>query len=136
MKKFFFIVFCAAFIVSGCERQPSSPANPYSGTKWSKSYSSSGIFDAYQRVLSFTDNEYNYYIADINGNFDYMKDAGTYTYNGSTITFSSNNQIHSTSGINDRLRRATVSGNMITVSYQSIYTNGGTYDYTIDLMKN
>ena len=136
MKRNLFIVICIAFVFSGCERQPiqSANQNPYSGTKWSKTqtvYTGDFLY-----VLSFTDGDYNYYTADVNGNFKNMVDAGTYTYSGNSITMSSNNQVNSTSGVNNRLRRATVSGNLMTVSYQTIYTNGGTYDYTINLMKN
>ena len=136
MKRNLFIVICIAFVFSGCERQPiqSANQNPYSGTKWSKTHT---VYTGdFLYVLSFTDGDYNYYTADVNGNFKNMVDAGTYTYSGNSITMSSNNQVNSTSGVNNRLRRATVSGNLMTVSYQTIYTNGGTYDYTINLMKN
>lgn len=136
MKKLFVLLVMAALIITGCDRQPVQPTsqNPYNGTKWSKAETvATGNF---QYVLSFTENSYDYYVADVNGNFKYSVDAGTYSYSGNSISFSTNNQINRPSGVNNRLKRASVSGNIMTITYNTIYSSGGTYEYTETLMKN
>lgn len=132
MKKIILLslaVFSLMFI--SCTTEKEDP-NPYNGTKWTKTYDSS-YGDSYMYVLEFTNTEFSYYRADINGGYQSGMSSGPYTYNGNTITI--NNVRNNASPLDEYFTGATVSGNMITLKSYWISSKGERFDDEMTLMK-
>lgn len=103
-------------LVIGCNK--SNQHNPFAGTKWSAPQAYSSNF----YVLTFSDNEYNFYDADENLNFKRYLDTGTYTFEENSITANSSgeylsSEMYSSSWI---VLNATLSVDLLTVRFRFI----------------
>lgn len=99
-------------MIAGCTSE-NKDINPYAGTMWSKSYHSTFTDEDYMHVIEFSDTDFSYYEADINGGYKSGMTQGTYTYSGDIITI--NNVRMNTSILDEYITGATVSGNMLTL---------------------
>ena len=87
IKKVSFFVVCVLFLAVGCNK--SNRHNPFAGTRWSAPMSSY-FKDLY--VISFSDADYNYYMADENGVFSHYLDKGTYTFEDNNLSAQSSGE--------------------------------------------
>ena len=121
MKKVWTIlIFALTIVMYGCDKEDKTDPNPYNGTVWTKSYESIFGDEPYMYVIEFTDKDFSYYEADINGNFKKSKADGTYTYEGNEITIK-----NAKTAYGDIITGATVSGKMLTLHYYWISSSDG-----------
>ena len=87
IKKVSFFAGCVLLLAVGCNK--SNSHNPFDGTRWSAPMSSY-FKDLY--VISFSDAEYNFYMADENGVFSHYLDKGTYTFEDNSLSAQSSGE--------------------------------------------
>lgn len=131
MKKIISLAIFALFLtLVGCAEKE---VNPYAGTKWSKSYHSSFSDEDYMYVMEFTETDFSYYEADINGGYKSGMTQGKYTYSGSEITI--DNVRDKTSILDEYITGATVVGNVLTLHTYWISNDGVRYDSEVVMAK-
>ena len=132
MKKVILLFATALLGLISCTKEEGS-SNPYAGTKWSKSYYSSFSDENYMYVIEFTETDFSYYEADINGGYKSGMTQGKYTYSGNEITI--NNVKDNTSILGEYITGATVAGNVLTLHTYWIASNGKRYGEVMVMVK-
>lgn len=131
MKKIISLaIFALVLTLVGCTEKE---VNPYAGTKWSKSYHSSFSDEDYMYVMEFTETDFSYYEADINGGYKSGMTQGKYTYSGSEITI--DNVRDKTSILDEYITGATVVGNVLTLHTYWVSNDGVRYDSEVVMAK-
>ena len=84
-------------------------------------------------VMEFTETDFSYYEADINGGYKSGMTQGKYTYSGSEITI--DNVRDKTSILDEYITGATVVGNVLTLHTYWISNDGVRYDSEVVMAK-
>lgn len=126
------IALSSLMTITGCSSDDEN-MNPYAGTMWSKSYHSSFTDEDYMYVIEFSDTDFSYYEADINGGYKSGMTQGAYTYSGNIITI--NNVRMNTTFLDEYITGATVSGNVLTLHSYWVSDSGERYDNDVIMNK-
>ena len=132
MKKILFIgTFLASLWIVSCTKDATND-NPYVGTSWSRSVDA--IYgDDYLYIITFTDSCFDYYRADINGNYESSYAEGAYTYSGNEIYIDSVKLKWPLN--NEYITGATVEGNKLKLHIYELYSSGDSYEHDWIMMK-
>lgn len=133
IMKCLFVTLTATSIFIGCnkEEEKQKESNPHAGTSWGKSYD--GVYSDWLEIITFAEDTYQYYKADLNGNYMNSLSEGSYSYSGNEILI--NHHRIRQQFLDQYITGATVEGSNLVLHYYTLLSSGDTSFSNTTFMK-